>query len=580
MTSRDSRLIHMAKKTRKRSHANRKRQRTVVGKRRLDLAQISNALFRPGPGAEGHAVFRLFWPVLAAAWVTRVAVALTGDFILHPDEIYQYLEPAHANVFGNGLYTWEFAAGARSYLIPGFVTGVLYMFKILGLDSPNYYIPGVKIVFCTISLLLPASMYFFARNTWNERAGVIAFLLGCFWYEFVGFAHKPLSDMTSCYLIAAAMACASDRDKRPAMLALSAALMALSFGIRFQTVILTVPFALLCLIDLNFRQRMTYVVTGIAGLAVVGVLDHVAWGGLFHSVMLNIQSNLEANKLLDLSYQPPAHQFLLWFTVASSGLFWVAMAFALKNFKRYGMCLLLLTLFFATHSLLLHKEYRFAYPWLPLWLMAAADLIGRGIGLAERANLSRTAAKAVAALLVAIVSTLGIANALPKQKELYMSFSLAEDLQISFLKPDPHLKMYLFLANDPQVKGVVETTRAISSTGSYYYLHQKVPLYPANIFHEIQKGNATNFRFIDFVSHVVAATDDLMKHPLYEPVHQIGPYVLYRRKTDPDMPVHKLKSYRYAPDLHLMLSILPFLKRHMSEDYKLRFQSDEVQGEY
>ena len=40
--------------------------------------------------------------VLALGFIARAAVALWGDFVLHPDEIMQYLEPAHQLVFGNG----------------------------------------------------------------------------------------------------------------------------------------------------------------------------------------------------------------------------------------------------------------------------------------------------------------------------------------------------------------------------------------------------------------------------------------------------------------------------------------------
>ena len=63
--------------------------------------------------------------MLALAFATRTAVSLSGDFVLHPDEIMQYLEPAHRLVFGNGVTYWEHFYGARSWLVPGFVAGVL-----------------------------------------------------------------------------------------------------------------------------------------------------------------------------------------------------------------------------------------------------------------------------------------------------------------------------------------------------------------------------------------------------------------------------------------------------------------------
>ena len=43
--------------------------------------------------------------VLALAFAGRAAVALSGDFVLHPDEIMQYLEPAHRG-FGSVVCHW------------------------------------------------------------------------------------------------------------------------------------------------------------------------------------------------------------------------------------------------------------------------------------------------------------------------------------------------------------------------------------------------------------------------------------------------------------------------------------------
>ena len=88
--------------------------------------------------------------MLALAFAARAAVALSGDFVLHPDEIMQYLEPAHRLVFGNGVTYWEYFYGARSWLVPGFVAGVLTLFDALGLGEPAWYVGGVELVFCTL----------------------------------------------------------------------------------------------------------------------------------------------------------------------------------------------------------------------------------------------------------------------------------------------------------------------------------------------------------------------------------------------------------------------------------------------
>ena len=63
--------------------------------------------------------WKFLLPVLALAFAVRAAIALCGDFVLHPDEVMQYLEPAHRLVFGNGVTYWEFFYGARAWLVPG-----------------------------------------------------------------------------------------------------------------------------------------------------------------------------------------------------------------------------------------------------------------------------------------------------------------------------------------------------------------------------------------------------------------------------------------------------------------------------
>ena len=107
--------------------------------------------------------------VLMLAFVARAAVALSGEFVLHPDEVMQYLEPAHRLAFGHGVRYWEYFYGARSWILPGAIAGVLKLFDAVGLDQPFWYVGGVKLAFCAVSLLVPAGMYFFGRRHFGRR---------------------------------------------------------------------------------------------------------------------------------------------------------------------------------------------------------------------------------------------------------------------------------------------------------------------------------------------------------------------------------------------------------------------------
>ena len=95
-----------------------------------------------------------------------------GDFVLHPDEIMQYLEPAHRLVFGNGVTYWEYFYGARSWLVPGLVAGVLWLLDAAGLGQPVWYVGAVKLVFCALSLLIrPGCTSSHARTSARPRRG-------------------------------------------------------------------------------------------------------------------------------------------------------------------------------------------------------------------------------------------------------------------------------------------------------------------------------------------------------------------------------------------------------------------------
>ena len=145
--------------------------------------------------------WKFLLPVLALAFAVRAAIALCGDFVLHPDEVMQYLEPAHRLVFGNGVTYWEFFYGARSWLVPGLVAGMLKVFDLVGLGEPFWYVGGVKLMFCAFSLLIPVGMYFFARRHFGELSARVALVAGAFWYELAGFAHKPMTEFVATALL-------------------------------------------------------------------------------------------------------------------------------------------------------------------------------------------------------------------------------------------------------------------------------------------------------------------------------------------------------------------------------------------
>ena len=470
--------------------------------------------------------------VLALAFAVRAAVALSGDFVLHPDEIMQYLEPAHRLAFGSGVTFWEYFYGARSWLVPGTVAGVLLLFDAVGLGQPSWYVGGVKLLFCAISLAIPAGMYLFARRHFGEIAGRAALLAGAFWYELVGFAHKPMTEFVATAPLVALLALCARRSVDDARtLWLAAFLAVLTPAIRLQYAPLAL--VLLGIVFLRTGKRIQLTLAA-AGFAVAfGLFDAITWdGGLFHSHVTNIRYNLIAGPLR--TGESPAWQFLWWLALAGLGSSLLCLAAALRRPRRYGFLLGLIALVLLAHSLQTHKEYRFVFAVIPLWLLVGADLAARLAALGDgQRRLAGLAAAGFAA-----VSLAGILNALPWQDRVYQAWS-GETEAVGFVRnQDPIFHTYRHLSRAPGVSGVWQVDRPYIKLPGYYYLHRKIPFYDERTGNSL-KGNleAVSTR----VSHIVSA-DPGFSVPGYSLEQEFGQVRILRRDRN-EPPVRAWLNY-------------------------------------
>ena len=499
------------------------------------------------PQATGERPWKFLLPVLALSFVARSAIALSGDFVLHPDEIMQYLEPAHRLVFGNGVIYWEYFYGARSWLVPGLVAGILKLFDIVGLGQPVWYVAGVKLVFCAISLLIPAAMYVFARWHFGETSARVALLMGAFWYELVGFAHKPMTEFVAAALLVSLLALCVRPAPNKLREVLTAALLAvLVSAIRVQYA----PMALLVLglFFLRTGKKLQLALAAATVFVSLGLFDAIAWdGGLFHSYIVNIRLNLALGDLR--SGESPAWQFLYWFSLASMGLAVPCILLALRNLRRYGLLLALIALTVLIHSTQAHKEYRFAFVVIPLWLLIGADFVVKVVSrAAEIRSLPsmRPTFLALAASFAAI-SLAGILNALPYQDKVYKAYS-RETGVVGFLRSqDPIFSAYRYLASASGVKAVWQVDRPYFNLPGYYYLHRVIPFYDANrgrlIFGDRKKTELE--AILSSVTHIVSG-DPATSVPGYSVEKTFGNIRILRR--DADEPA--IRSWQeYAPTI-------------------------------
>ena len=525
----------MSKRNRSQTHgrgaAARREKRKQALPWSVRLRSTLDLLLHSSPSDERPWKFLL--PVLALAFVARAAIALSGDFVLHPDEIMQYLEPAHRLVFGNGVIYWEYFYGARSWLVPGLVAVVLKLFDIVGLGQPVWYVGGVKLVFCAISLLIPASMYFFARWHFGETAARVALLMGAFWYELVGFAHKPMTEFVATALLVSLLALcvrpASDRLREVVLVAVLAVLVA---AIRVQYAPLAL--AVLGLFFLRTEKKMRLALAAATVFVAVGIFDAITWdGSLFHSYIVNIRVNLDFGDLR--AGESPAWEYLYWLLIASIGLVALCILAALRDLRRYALLLMLVILVLLIHSLQAHKMYRFIFVVIPLWLLIGADFV---VWFASRASEGRSRSSLgptslVLAASFAAISLAGILNALPHQARVYQSHTGATGI-VGFLRnQDPIFAVYRYLASAPGVSAVWQVDRPYFNLPGYYYLHRTIPFYDANtgrlIFADQERTELE--AIATSVSHIVSA-GPATSVPGYSVEKTFGTIRILRRDAD------------------------------------------------
>ena len=524
--------------------------RGLPGRAPARLRTAADALLHLRTPAEP--VWKWFWPVLALAFAVRAALALHGDFAIHPDEIMQYLEQGHRLAFGNGVVYWEFFYGARSLLLPGLIAGVLALFDAVGLGQPFWYVGGVKLAFCALSLLIPAGMYFFARRHFDEAAARAALLAGALWYELAGFAHKPMTEFVGAALSMALLAwCArAPRGEGPAAAWLTAFLTVLTAAIRLQYAPLALALFGLWLLRAGKAAGLHAVAAAIVFFLAVGAFDAVTWdGGWFHSYRTYLEFNLGIDREAVVRVWP-RHQYLVWLLLLGGGLSALCAAAALLDLRRYGFLLVLLTLILAPHTIEAHKEYRFVFAVAPLWLLIGAGVVARLAMRAARAGRARRPADppdassgsapdratgpawvyATAGALFAAVSLAGLLSLLPRWDEaLTEGFSADVRHPVRFLHgQDPAFAAYRWLAAAPGVKAVWDLDHDYLDTPGYYYLHREIPFYDrvtgiVNDLHadlEILRAS---------VSHLVTVRPDLAV-PGYAVEREFGGIRILRRE--------------------------------------------------
>ena len=298
---------------------------------------------------------------------------------------------------------------------------------------------------------------------------------------------------------------------------------------------------LLGIVFLRTRLKLLLTVVAAAALCAVGVFDALTWDGdLFHSYVTNLRFNLILGEMR--TDESPWYQFLWWLTLSGAGLSALCLVGSLRVPRRYGLLLALIVLVLLAHSLQAHKEYRFVFAVIPLWLLLGADLVVRGgAWIARRLPAHPGLARATSALaggLFAAVSLAGVLNSLPYQERVYQAWSRETGITGFVRNQDPIFAVYRYLSEVPDVGAVWQIDRPYFNLPGYYYLHRAVPFYDAITGAGINRDLAM---VSSSASHLVSADREL-EVPGYSLDREFGGVRILRRDAH-EPPVRQWRAY-------------------------------------
>ncbi len=301
------------------------------------------------------------WALVLALLPAVTAVAVLGR--LHPDEVYQFLEPAFARVHGYGVLAWEWKAGLRNWAVPLVLAAVLRLGSWLGLTDPWVARGLIAVPLWALQAWGLVS----AARLGRRRAGVpggwaSVVAIGCL-PVFVVFAGRTLGEaLSAALLLVAAEALSRDeRDKASGLL--GGAALGLAFVVRYGSL----PAVAAALAWVAARKRLTLLGWGVVGLgavlSVLGGLDGATWGSVFHSVRAWFSFNVGSGGAAQtFGAEPPGYYWpFLWKEVPL--WVWPALGLSVAWLRpRVGVAGAMAGVMLAALLWTTHKEERFLYP--------------------------------------------------------------------------------------------------------------------------------------------------------------------------------------------------------------------------
>ncbi|HEY8155274.1 MAG TPA: hypothetical protein VII72_14195 [Myxococcota bacterium] len=413
--------------------------------------------------------------VLALALALRAGLAFALPNVVFPDEIFQTLEPAHRLLFGYGVVSWEWRTGARNWLFPGFLAGVMRLSAGLGPGSSGY-LAGAALALSAIGALPAWAAWRIARRSTGAGPALLAAFACAVWCELVFFSPKALNEVIAGNLLAAAVALApAPGEAAPRRRHfLSGLVFGLVVALRPHLgPAVLVGIALLSRSDPR-RLAAPLLLGAGSAFALSGLLDALTWGVPFHSYVRNPTVNLLLGRAQRYGTED-WYAYLKAFLRVWMFSFGAILALFAWGARRHPAPAWIAGVVLLVHSAIAHKEYRFVYPAIVLIVLVAAVASAE---LLEALRRRRPAWGKRALPLAALAWTLASLAAAPRLSIRYVAIGHPSAESDLYWRLYPGVKpSFTALSQRDDVCGVALLDLGWAGSGGYTCLHHDVPLF-------------------------------------------------------------------------------------------------------
>ncbi len=378
--------------------------------------------------------------------------------LIHPDEVFQTLEPAHRLAYGYGVVTWEWREGVRSWVFPAFLAAIMKATAWMGPGSSGY-LWGISAVLSLLSLVTIWFAFAWTKRVSGIRAALFAAGTCAIWYDLVIFAPSALTGIVAAHVLLPGLYLGKYGERVPerTRMFLAGFLLGLAVSLRIELAP-AIGFALIYFCYPNWRQRALPLACGfLLPVLVFGVVDAFTWSYPFQSFIKYFWVNAIEGRSALYGTSP-----WYWYVQALMLAMFPLSVLAIFGVRRSPFLAWFALIVLVSHSMISHKELRFIYSVLPIIVTLAA------IGLEEFVR-DFTARSTNGARIrnVAVMSTFTICCLLSYWYAPLFPYRRKDSVGIAAFND---------LSRDPAVCGVAIYGIYWFITGGYAHLNKDIPI--------------------------------------------------------------------------------------------------------